>query len=135
MGPPCVAVVGTPQTKPLLPVTVRERKAEPHATRNHQAFVAADLRATVEAQHQQVSSVTAAERHFDDDWYAQAEAVEMVERTVTALTEEGQTSPTVIPQIEGPDGAVHTDCAVIAMSETGDGSSYVHCADGWEAWS
>ena len=97
-----------------------------------QANVAADLRAVVEAQHQ---SVTASERTFDDDWYAQAEAVEMVERTVTALTEEGQTSPTVIPQIEGPDGAVHTDCAVIAMSETGDGSSYVHCADGWEAWS
>lgn len=73
-----------------------------------QAHTAADLRSTVETQHTQV---------------------------VTLLTEEGQTSPTIIPTIEGPDGAVHTDCAVIAMSETGDGSSYVHCSDGWEAWS
>jgi len=95
----------------------------------HQAFVAADLRAVVEAQHQ---SVTASEREFDDRWYAQAEAIEMVERTVTALTEEGDSEPVIIREVEGPDGVVHKDCAVIAMSADG---SLLHCADGWEAWS
>ena len=142
-----------------------------------QAHVAADLRSQVESQHQSVgASVTSAERSFDDQWYAHAEAADALDREADSqwvsvddalmddgspmldvltegerqdwtgcitdylivscpdgYTEEiGQTEPTVIPTIEGPDGVVHADCAVIAMSNAG---SLAHCADGWEQWS
>jgi hypothetical protein len=123
-------------------------------TFTQQAHVAADLRSTVETQHQQVtgqvtepvtvSTETIGEwvgtdgiAHADCDYITYAtgpDAIGCTDGYGEVVDETGDSEPAIVSDTTGPDGAVHKDCAVIAM-RTDPEATLLHCTDGFEEWS